>query len=173
MTCGEILNLIAIIIAPIAAVLIGQWLQDRAEKRKDKLSVFKSLMISRNGWSLESVRALNIIDIVFSDDKAVRACWKDYYDKLFVENPSETDLKKIKTAQEKLLEAIAVSLGYKDKVTWETIQNPYVPKGLIEAEQTQREYQNGQLAWARLAESFQNSMPYPAATSQKPRDSEK
>ena len=31
-----------------------------------------------------------------------------------------------------LLEAIAVSLGYKDKITWETIQNPYIPNGLIE-----------------------------------------
>lgn len=158
MTCGEILSLIAIVIAPIAAVLIGQWLQNRAEKRKDKLSIFKSLMTSRTGWSPESVRALNIIDIVFSDDKTVRARWKDYYDKLCVENPSETDLKKIKTAQEKLLEAMAVSLGYKDKVTWETIQNPYVPKGMIEAEQMQREYQSGQLALAQIAKNFNNSM---------------
>lgn len=158
MTCGEILSLIAIIIAPIAAVLIGQWLQIKAEKRKDKLSVFKSLMISRTGWSPESVRALNIIDIVFSDDKAVRARWKDYYDKLCVENPSEIDLKKIKTAQEKLLEAMAVSLGYKDKITWETIQNPYVPKGMVEAEQMQREYQTGQLALAQIAKNFNSSM---------------
>ena len=65
MTCEEILSLIAIIIAPIAAVLIGQWLQNKAEKRKDKLDIFKSLMISRTGWSPKSVRALNIIDIVF------------------------------------------------------------------------------------------------------------
>ena len=117
MTCGEILSLIAIIIAPIAAVLIGQWLQNRAEKRKDKLDIFKSLMISRTGWSPESVRALNIIDIVYADDEKVRQRWKEYYDKLCVENPSETDLKKIKTAQEKLIEQMAVSLGYKDKVT--------------------------------------------------------
>ena len=158
MNCGDILNLIAIIVAPVAAVLIGQWLQNRANKRKDKLEIFKTLMIARNGWSPESVRALNIIDIVFADDSTVRARWKEYYDRLCVENPSETELKKIKTAQDKLLEAMAVSLGYKEKVTWETIQNPYVPKGMIEAEQMQREYQTGQLAWAQIAKNFNSSM---------------
>ncbi len=151
MNFSNILNLIAIIVAPVAAVFIGQWLQDRANKRKDKLEIFKALMISRNGWSMESVRALNIIDIVFADEDTVRARWKEYYDKLYIENPSEAELKKIKTAQDKLLEAMAVSLGYKDKVTWETIQNPYVPRGMIEAEQMQREFQNGQLEWAKLA----------------------
>lgn len=172
MGIDDALNLIAIIIAPIAAVLIGQWLQNRSERRKDKLDIFKSLMIARNGWSSESVRALNIIDIVYADDTNVRMRWKEYYDRLCIENPSDTDLKKIKTAQEKLLEAMAVSLGYKDTVTWETIQNPYVPKGMIEAEQMQREYQNGQLAWAKLAESFNNSMQSPAAKPQDPRDLE-
>ena len=69
---------------------------------------------------------------------------------------SEAQLKKIQNAQYKLLETIAKSLGYKDKVTWETIQNPYIPKGMVEAEQLQRELQNGQLAWAKAAESFIN-----------------
>lgn len=172
MDIGDWLNLLAIIIAPIAAVLIGQWLQNRAERRKDKLEIFKSLMIARNGWNPESVRALNIIDIVYADDHTVRQRWKEYYDRLCIENPSDTDLRKIKTAQDKLLEAMSVSLGYKDKVTWETIQNPYVPNGMIEAEQMQREYQNGQLAWARLAESFQNTMPFPSTKPQEPRDPE-
>lgn len=158
MTIDDVLNLAAIIVAPIAAVLIGQWLQNRANKRKDKQEIFKTLMIARNGWSPESVRALNIIDIVFADNSTVRARWKEYYDRLCVENPSETELKKIKTAQDKLLEAMAISLGYKDKVTWETIQNPYIPKGMIEAEQMQREYQTGQLAWAQIAKDFNSSM---------------
>lgn len=46
---------------------------------------------------------------------------------------------------------MAVSLGYKDKITWKTIQNPYVPKGMIDAEQNQRKYQEGQLALANIA----------------------
>lgn len=37
MECKDILNLTAIIVIPIAAVLIGQCLQSRSEERKDKM----------------------------------------------------------------------------------------------------------------------------------------
>ena len=126
MECKDILNLIAIVVIPIAAVLIGQHLQNRAEIRKDKMQIFKTLMTSRiYGWTQESVHCLNIIDIVFADDKTVRDAWKDLYDKYcVVENPDAAQLKKIQNAQYKLLETISKSLGYKDKVTWETIQKP-------------------------------------------------
>lgn len=66
MTCSEILNLIALIVIPIIAVVLGYKLQDRAEKRKDKMQVFKAVMTFRYGWSKESVEALNSIPIVFS-----------------------------------------------------------------------------------------------------------
>ena len=68
---------------------------------------------------------------------------------------------------------MAVSLGYKDKVTWETIQNPYVPKGLIDAERNQQEYQQGQLAMAKIAAQLAQNMPFahnstaPSTTEQK------
>ena len=51
MKLAEILNLIAIIIIPIIAVLIGQWLQTRSEKRKDKMHIFKTIIdIIDNLW---------------------------------------------------------------------------------------------------------------------------
>lgn len=147
MNASAIINLIAIVVAPIAAVLIGQRLQNDAEKRKDKMQLFKTLMASRiYAWTPDSVYALNIIDIVFADDKQVRAAWKDLNDKLNVSNPDEHHLQKIQKSQYKLLEAIARSLGYKNKITWETIQNPYLPVGLtnqIEAQyRSQQEYYN-------------------------------
>lgn len=147
METRDILNLIAIIVIPILAVLIAQWLQTRSEKRKDKMLIFKTLMTARiYGWTVDSVHALNVIDIVFANDKKVRAAWKDLNDKYHVSNPDETQLKKIEQAQYKLLEAISNSLGYKDKITWETIQNPYIPDGLrlqMEAQkQSQQAYLN-------------------------------
>lgn len=142
MDVKDILNLTAIIIIPIAAVLIAQWLQSRAEKRKDKMQIFKALMTSRiYGWTPESVNALNIIDIVFANDKGVRAAWKDLSDKYNVQDPDEQERKKIKHAEYKLLEAIANALGYKDKITWETIQNPYMPKGMADQIETQKRMQ--------------------------------
>lgn len=142
MDCNDILNLIAIIVIPIIAVVIGQYLQNKAEKRKDKMQIFKTLMTSRiYGWTQESVHCLNIIDIVFSDDKKVRDAWKDLYDKYCVQNPDDIQLKKIKNAQYKLLETMAISLGYKNKVTWENIQNPYIPNGLIQQLESQNKSQ--------------------------------
>ena len=143
----EVINILAIILAPIISVIIGQYLQNISEKRNDKLQIFKTLMTSRlYGWTAESVHCLNLIDVVFSDSKKVREAWKELYDKYCVENPSETELKKIQNAQYKLLEAMATSLGYKNKVTWETIQNPYIPDGMVKQisthNQSQKAYYN-------------------------------
>ena len=154
-----IANVIAIIAAPIISVKIAQNLQDRSKKRQDKMDIFKVLMISRlYGWTQQSVEALNIIDIVFSDDEEVRKQWKIYYDKLCVENPTETELKKIKTEQEKLIITIANSLGYKDIVSLETIQNPYIPQGLVNSINQQQMFQAGQLNFMQmLSNSFPNN----------------
>lgn len=69
-----------------------------------------------------------------------------YYNKLGTENPTESDLAEIRAEQYRLIEAIANSLGYKDKITWETIQNPYIPKGLADSMMQQQQYQNNQMA---------------------------
>ncbi len=152
-----ILNVIAIIIAPIVSVKIAQSLQDRAKKRQDKMEIFKTLMTSRiYGWTTQSVNALNSIDIIFSDDETVRKQWKAYYDKLCVENPTSIDLNKIKIEQDKLLEEMSKLLGYKDKISWETIQNPYIPKGMVELMNNQQKFQNNQTL---ILESIKNNMP--------------
>ena len=138
----SIVNLIAIVVIPIVAVIIGQMLQNRAQKRNDKIQIFKILMTSRiYGWTTESVQAMNLIEIVFADDDTVCKQWKVYYDKLCVEN--QTELQKIKKEDEKLLETMAKSLGYKN-ITLDTIQSPYIPKGMTEQRVQQQKYQNDQ-----------------------------
>lgn len=77
MVISIIINCIVIIIAPIISVWVAQKIQDRSKKRQDKVEIFKTLMTSRiYGWTHQSVNALNIIDIVFADDKEVRQQWK-------------------------------------------------------------------------------------------------
>ena len=125
------IEIAALIIIPIAAVLIGQWLQNRAEKRKDKMQIFKVLMTARiYAWTVESVNALNVLDVVFARDKKVIAAWRDLSDKLNTYDESEQHLNRIKNARYKLLEEMANSLGYKGKINWEIIQNPYMPIGM-------------------------------------------
>ena len=41
MELKDILNLVALVLIPIAAVVIGQRLQIHSEKRKDKMQIFK------------------------------------------------------------------------------------------------------------------------------------
>ena len=144
-----IINILAIIIVPIAAVFVGQKLQSYSQRRTDKLEIFKALMMNRGlVWNVESVRALNVIDIVFSGDDTVRARWKEYYRQLCIQEPNDMQLKQKLEAQDKLLEAMAKSLGYEEQVTWETIQNPYTPRGMWEAMQQQQNIYNGQEKWA-------------------------
>ena len=148
-TIKLIIETFAIILAPITAVWVGQKLHDNELRRNDKLAIFKTLMATRNSWNLESVKSLNIIEIVFSDNENVINCWKKYYDKLCIQNPNDTDYKKIKDAQESLLEAMANSLGYKDKVTLKTIQNPYIPLGMQQDTEMEKEFKLCQLAWIK------------------------
>lgn len=133
MTPGEVMNMIAIIVIPLVAVFLGRHLQDRAEKRNDKMEVFKSVMTFRYGWSPEGVKALNNIHIVFSEDNKVRDCWRKYYKELCVQKPNTKDLKRREDAMYDLLENMAKNLGYKDTITREDIRNPYVPQGMVDA----------------------------------------
>ncbi len=136
MTCSEILNMIALIVIPILVVVLGYILQDRAEKRKDKMQIFTAVMTFRYNLSKESVEALNCIPIVFSGqgkDSIVRNRWKKYYKFLCIQNPNDMQIKQRNEALYKLLESMADVLGYKNIVTWEEIQNPYVPLGMVTA----------------------------------------
>ena len=134
MNCSDsislIINVIAIIVAPIIAVFVGQKMQDRAEKRKDKMQIFKAVMTYRYGWSVEAVAALNSIPIVFAEDKPVKDCWKEYYRLLCIQQPDQMEMKQRSDALYKLLESMANTLGYKETISWEDIQNPYIPVGM-------------------------------------------
>ena len=55
---------------------------------------------------------------------------------------------------------MANSLGYKEKVTWETIQNPYIPQGLVDQINMQTTSQNNYNALLGLiATNFSQQKP--------------
>lgn len=133
MECRDILNLIALIVIPIVAVVIGHHLQTRAKKREDKMRVFESMMASRLfGMDANTVRAANMIPIVYAKDKAVREKWSAFYGALCVQNPSEDQLSNIEAKREALLKVMAKSLGYKDRISQQALDERYVPKGLTD-----------------------------------------
>lgn len=142
-----ILNLIALFFVPVVAVVVGQWLQGKTEKRKDKMKIFQCLMTHRTtGWaSPDSVDALNSIDIIYADSNAVCEQWHKLYDKYRPEITRQEQYKE----ECKLLELMANDLGYKDRITWETIQSPYYPIGLNQQIERNTEILKGQEAWAK------------------------
>ena len=144
-----IVNVIAIIAIPLVAVFVGQFLQNKAEKRKDKMQIFQCLMTKRiTGWAgLDAVNALNSIDIVFSDCEAVRKQWAVLLSKYRHDIAAQEQYRE----QCKLLELMANDLGYKDKITWDIIQNPYYPEGLAKQIEINSQILDGQVAWANAA----------------------
>ncbi len=143
------INVVAILVAPIIAVWVGQKIQDRSEKHKDKMVVFKAIMTDRYGWSRETVLALNSIPIVFSDDESVRNSWKEYYRLLCIQEPDQMELKQRDAALCRLLEDMVKVLGYEKTINWNDIQNPYIPKGMADSFDNATEIQREMLLLLR------------------------
>lgn len=108
-----IVQVVAVAVVPIVVWFIGIKYQDRKAKKDAQLNVFLTLMANRkaNPITREWVNSLNIIDVVFQDDKKVRQAWKEYYDSLNNKSPHfETN----NSYMLDLLSEMAMSLGYKD-----------------------------------------------------------
>ncbi|MBS7400983.1 MAG: hypothetical protein KIG16_00525 [Eubacteriales bacterium] len=152
-----IIGLINALVAALLSVFLSHHLQNKSKKRDDKLRILIDLMVSRiYGWTPNSVHSMNIIDIVFADSKIVKDAWHNYFNLCKVNNPSEAQIKDIEIAKNKLIEEIAINLGYKDKLTWNEIQSFYIPKGLDENLSKQHSLQEMQLQTAQRILSVVN-----------------
>jgi hypothetical protein len=79
----------AIVIGPIAAVIITSRNEDTKEKRRRKYQTFHTLMKTRRvTLSAEHVTSLNVIQIEFHDDERVIAAFKKYIDNLTLKFPT-------------------------------------------------------------------------------------
>ncbi|MCW8194800.1 hypothetical protein F6455_08375 [Proteobacteria bacterium 005FR1] len=83
----EVLTLIAIILGPIVAVQVSQYLERNRQRRASREQVFKTLMRTRaSRLSPARIEALNMIDVEFhgsgKQDKAVVDAWKLYMNSL-------------------------------------------------------------------------------------------
>lgn len=159
-----VLNLLAVLLIPVVAVIVGQHLQERAQKRKDKMQIFQCLMTRRiTGWAaLEAVNAINSIDIVFTDNKEIRNQLDIWRSKCKKDVSREEQYRE----QCKLLELMANNLGYKDKITWDVIQNPYYPEGLDQQLAMNNQIMTGQVEWAKAAGLLSQMMGKPPQNSE-------
>lgn len=77
------MEIVAVLLSPIIAVVVTLWYQSRKEKRDTKRWLFGTLIATRHSpLTEESVRALNMIDVVFFNSQPVRKLWREYFDML-------------------------------------------------------------------------------------------
>jgi len=119
-------QIIAVAVIPIIVWVLGIKYQDRKAKKDAQLKVFLTLMSDRrtNPITKEWVDALNIIDVVFQDNKKVRQAWREYLDSLNERSPQFESSNSFKLD---LLSEMAMALGYKNLKQTE-IDRFYSPK---------------------------------------------
>jgi len=92
-----IVNLLAIFLGPIFAVLVAQYLNRKSEAFDRRMEVFRDLMRHRRTiLNSEYVGALNLVEVEFSDFPEVLSKWRDLHDHLnnvFDDNSSEKTVK--------------------------------------------------------------------------------
>lgn len=134
----RVINILAVILSPIVAVLVTLWYQHRKERRDSKRWILTTLLATRHSpITDETVRALNLIDIVFHDAAQVRALWHEYFGMLNNEglnNPSGWSQRQKKNLE--MITEMARTLGYGHAITHLDVDRVYYPVGL--GQQAQR-----------------------------------
>lgn len=100
-----------------------------AERHRTKLHVFAVLMANRKSyWHAEPVNALNLIDIVFNDNREVRSAWAEMYLSLCQRIPQHVQEEKLRA----LLSAMARDLKLADELRTDDYGRVYVPDAIFE-----------------------------------------
>ena len=108
-----LINIIAIVLGPIVAVLITLIYQSNKEKRDSKMRLFTTLMAYRKTFPppMAWVESLNLIDVVFSKNTKVVQLWHEYYALL---HQSTQDFAQREHKYLELLSEMAKVLNYKN-----------------------------------------------------------
>ena len=140
------ISIFAIIASPLIAVGVTLLVEKRRQKRRDKLGLFKTMMTQRGfSASYAWVDAINSLSVVFADDQSVICALNDFMRIVNTQpfNNEEYENKKIK-----LLEKIAVSLGYKNNIDWEQLRKAYYPQWMINEVNFNTQVKSAQLIFA-------------------------
>ena len=147
----DIITIVALFVGPVAAVLTQLWFERRREVRRQKLWVFTTLMSNRGAvLSLDFVRALNAIEVVFYQNSMIRKRFKDLLSHLSSNNwkeipvPPET-LEKTRDLIAQLLGEMASELNYTYDHT-EIKDGAYYPQFLAEQDEGFRKLRDELLA---------------------------
>jgi len=159
MGLSEIATVLAVLVSPLVAVQVTEFLQRRRERRMRQQYLFRTLMATRaSGLAAEHVQALNLIDIDFhgtdKKSKAVLNAWKAYLDHLGV---PQTDSAVWGSKREDLFVDLLYEMGRFLNYDFDKThirRTSYFPKGQGELESDQYAVRKGLIALLRGEASF-------------------
>ena len=126
------LDLIALIFSPLFTLSILPIVEEYKSKWNTKYETFKFLYANRDNLvNYNVVQHLNLIDIVFINDKKVRKCWKELREMLKI---NATYLEQ-KSKYAELISTMAVCLGLNKDIGYIDIIDTYYPNGLSNIDQ--------------------------------------
>ena len=138
----EIINIIAILLSPVIAVLVTLWYQSYKSKRDAKMNLFLTLMANRKTFPppFSIVNGLNTIDVVFHKHNSVLNLWHQYYDSLH-QKAENVDWEKQNHSYLDMLTEMARVLDYKNLKQTE-IDKFYTPIAYGKQYEISQELQN-------------------------------
>lgn len=99
MTLVEFTTILALIVGPVASILIARYLDDRKQFRGRRMELFRTLMRTRRvPVSVEHVGALNLIEIEFAGEHEVLAAWKTLYQHFATRHIPRSDEERVPSA---------------------------------------------------------------------------
>jgi hypothetical protein len=116
---------------PMAAAKLAEHLRQRSESasesRRIRLGILQSLMQERAAlYSVEGVRALNLIDVAFAENKGVRDAWAELHQAFTPPLIPHV----IDERTRKLLREIAADLGLSDQLRPDDLGRVYNPNAV-------------------------------------------
>ncbi|MGX5833762.1 DUF6680 family protein [Aeromonas piscicola] len=139
----------AIFVGPLVGVIFTIWFQSRKDKLEAKRRLFLTLVAERKGLliSQQVAQALNMIDVVYSDNQSVRDLWHKYYALLSQPPGQERDHTWIE-----LLGAMSQELRY-TKISQTDIDKFYIPQGHVDDLEFQKKIAQ---QWSRVLENTEH-----------------
>lgn len=142
----------AIILGPIFAVVIGIFINSYKEKRQQKLDLFYNLVSVRNvnPPPMSFVNSLNMIDVIFYGKGKVINSWKKFYECLMAPEFNEENFNNRKLD---LLYEMAKELGFKN-IRQTELKEFYIPKAYVQRHQLELELIDEFLRVLKNSKSF-------------------
>jgi hypothetical protein len=152
---AQTMNIIAVVLGPISAVIITLFYQTHRQKQDIKHRAFLTLMAHRKAIQPNPglVEVLNTMDVIFPKNRNILNLWHEYFASLCQPNPTPImlDLQRQKLLD--LLWEIASELGYKH-LRQTDIDKFYTPQGHVDQLKKSSEIQDSFLRVLKNTESL-------------------